>query len=82
MAQKIFKLMLFTLLEDICESKKLNLDNLLMSPRQNYPPGSFHHRPVREVTCFPRQHLFENIFPKQKAGRKLLVVHKSNQLEL
>ena len=36
----------------------------------------------REVTCFPRQHFFENDFPKQKAGRKLLVVHKSNQLEL
>ena len=50
--------------------KKINQDISTHSPRQNSPPGSYHH-PAGRWNFFipPRENFFKNLFPRNRIGQ-------------
>ena len=54
----LLKFMVFRVLENEFENKKLNLDILTLAPRQNVPPGFYSHPSGRVKLLIPPGSIF------------------------
>ena len=61
---KVFKIMLFRLLENAFISEKMNLDIFAHAARQNSPPGCYNQPPDKGKLL----RFFENLFSPSRIG--------------